>query len=40
MANVLEDFQIQKQKVVKLTQQAVDFGWLAKERGQEIIAKI
>lgn len=40
MANVLEDFQIQKQKVVKLAQQAVDFGWLAKERGQEIIAKI
>lgn len=40
MANVLEDFQIQKQKVVTLTQQAVDFGWLAKERGQEIIAKI
>lgn len=39
-SNVLEDFQIQKQKVVTLTQQAVEFGWLTKERGQEIIKKI
>lgn len=38
--NVLEDFQIQKQKVITLTQQAVAFGWLTKERGQEIIKKI
>ena len=39
-SNVLENFQVQKQKVTTLTQQAVEFGWLTKERGQEIISKI
>lgn len=40
MTNILEDFQIQKQKVVQLTRKAVEFGWLASDRGEEIIKKI
>lgn len=40
MSNIFEDFQEKKKQILALTKQAEEFGWLTKERADEIKKKI
>ena len=40
MSNIFEEFQEKKKQILALTKQAEGFGWLTKERADEIKKKI